>query len=126
MKYLGVDWGLKKIGLAFSEGELASPFKSITVSGLEDAVAKVSSQMEASGADLMVIGKPEGQMGKNVEKAARFFEQSGLSFVLVDETLSTQSAQSLMREMGVGQKNRRDENAVAAAIILQRFLDEKK
>ncbi len=31
MKYLGVDFGLKRVGLAVSEGELASPLQTIEV-----------------------------------------------------------------------------------------------
>ncbi len=41
MKYLGVDYGLKKIGLAVSEGTLASPLQILHVSGKEDALAKL-------------------------------------------------------------------------------------
>ncbi len=42
MRYLGVDYGLKKVGLALSEGQVASPFKILDVSGLNDAVSKIS------------------------------------------------------------------------------------
>ena len=41
MKYLGIDYGKKKIGLALSDGSLASSYGVITSNGLSDAVQKV-------------------------------------------------------------------------------------
>lgn len=126
MRYLGVDLGLKKIGLAISEGELATPLKTIAVAGFEEAVSKIVSVIEDEIADLVIIGQPEGEMGKAVKKVADRLKSEGFEIVLADETLSTKEAQTLMIEMGLGKKNRRDDNSVAAAIILQRYLDENK
>ena len=42
MKYLGVDFGMRRVGLALSEGTLASPLKIIHGQSLDDLVAKVS------------------------------------------------------------------------------------
>lgn len=125
MRYLGVDWGMKRIGIAISEGELATPLKTIHVTGLEDAVAKMIGCIEDEIADLIILGQPEGEMGKIVEKVAKRLKNEGFEVRLADETLSTKSAKSLMIEMGLGQKDRGEDNAVAAAIILQRYLDEK-
>lgn len=125
MRYLGLDWGLKKIGVSFSEGDLATPLKTIHVKNFEDAIAKVSACIEDEIADLIVLGHPEGEMGKIVEKVAKRLKNEGFEVILADETLSTSSAQKLMIEMGLGQKERKEDNAVAAAIILQRYLDEK-
>jgi len=126
MRYLGVDWGFKKIGIAVSEGELATPLKTLQVNGLEDALAQVVECIEDEIADLIVLGQPEGEMGEIVKKISKRLKVEGFDVVLADETLSTQDAQSLMIEMGLGKKDRKEDNATAAAIILQRYLDEKK
>lgn len=126
MRYLGVDLGLKKIGLSVSEGELATPLKTITVNSFEEAVSKIVSVIEDEIADLIIIGLPEGEMGKAVKKVADRLKSEGFEVKLADETLSTKDSQALMIEMGFGKKNRRDDNSVAAAIILQRYLDENK
>lgn len=126
MKYLGIDWGLKKIGLAVSDGELAAPFKTITVRNLEDALSQIKTVVENEQIDLLVLGKPEGESGKLVDKAYRKMKQEGWNVSFADETLSTKAAQSLMVEMGLGQKSRREDNTVSAAIILQRWLDSQK
>lgn len=125
MRYLGIDWGLKNIGLAISEGEIASPLKTLSVNSFEDAIAKVVGVIEDEIADLIIIGNPEGKMGEIVKKIAKRLKAEGFEVILADETLSTQAAQKTMIEMGLSQKERQNDNSVAAAIILQRYLDEK-
>lgn len=126
MKYLGIDWGMKRIGLAISEGELASPFSAVEIHSLEDGVNKVLEIIKKEGVDQAIIGKPEGEMGKAVGKVVNAFAGRGVPLIEVDETLSTHDAKGLMLEIGLSQKDRKEDNAVAAAIILQRFLDEKE
>lgn len=125
MKYLGVDWGLKRVGLAISEGEVASPLEVLTIKGLEDGINQLGSVIDKEGIDLVVVGKPEGEMGKLVDRLAGNLRKRGINFQLSDETLSTQEAKKVMLESGVGKKKRREDNALSAAIILQRYLDEK-
>jgi len=59
MRILGIDFGLKKIGLAQSEGELASPldvWRYRTLSELQD---KLSSFCQTQGVKRVVFGLPE-------------------------------------------------------------------
>lgn len=126
MRYLGIDWGLKKIGLAISEGEIATPLKTISVNGFEDALTQVISVIEDEITDLIIMGNPEGEIGEMVKHVAKRLRSKGFDLRLADETLSTQESKTLMIEMGLGKKNRREDNALAAAIILQRYLDEKE
>ncbi len=125
MKILGIDWGLKKIGLSLSEGTLSTPWKTLEVKSLDDAIKQVSEAMEEELVDRIVIGKPEGESGELVKKAVKRLELEGFEVITADETLSTKEAKRLMVEMGFGKKKRADDNAMSAAIILQRYLDEK-
>lgn len=125
MKYLGLDWGLKKIGLAVSEGKLASPLFSLKINGLSDGIEKVVNLVRKEDIDLIILGKPEGSMGKIVDKTYQGFLKKKIKIELADETLSTHDAKKLMIELGFGKKDRGEDNAVAATIILQRYLDEK-
>lgn len=125
MKYLGIDWGLKRIGLALSEGELASPLMSVNIAGLKDGVEKIRNLVEKEGIGVIVIGQPEGEMGVLVEKAIKELSKINVEVAVGDETLSTQIAKKEMINLRKGKKARRDDNAMAAAIILQRYLDEK-
>lgn len=122
MKYLGVDFGLKRIGLATSEGELASPLKVLTVSSLSDAVGKIIREVGENGVDKIIVGMPEGSTGKAAKRLVNGLKKEGLDVETSDETLSTQNAGKLMIEMGISKKKRKINDAQAAALILQGYL----
>ena len=66
MKYLGIDFGLRRIGLSTSDGILASPFKIIEVKNFKDAVSRVQKIIDDEQFDRVVVGLPQGKMGKIV------------------------------------------------------------
>lgn len=121
MKYLGVDFGLKRVGLAVSDGELSSPFKVIEGSNVSDLLEKI--RKEAKIFDRVVIGLPEGRMGKQIKKVVKSLKASGLDVVEAEETLSSQNATKLMIKHGIPRKKRAIDDAYSAAIILQDYLD---
>lgn len=121
MRYLGVDFGLKRVGLAISEGDLATPWKVITAASFIKLVDAI--YLHGAGFNQVVIGLPEGQVGKLVIKAVKILKKKGLNIVTADETLSTQQAQKLMIELNVSKKKRKVTDAHSAAIILQNYLD---
>ena len=116
MKYLGVDFGLRRVGLAISEGELASPWKTVEVDKLSG---------EAANFDKVVIGVPEGKTGKVVLKVVKSLRRIGVDVIEADETLSSQKAITQMIELGIPKEKRKVNDAHSAAIILQNYLDEQ-
>lgn len=125
MKYLGVDFGIRRIGLAISEGNIASPFRIIITKNLTDSLNQIKKIVQEVEAEKIIIGLPEGAMGQVVKKFIKSLEKTGLEVCSVDETLSSKRADLKMIEDGVSKKKRRQNDDVAAAIILQQFLDEK-
>lgn len=126
MTYLGVDFGFKKIGLALSDGLLASPLGVLTVKSLTDSVNQLKEIAGQKNIDLLVIGLPEGKTGQAAKRLAATLEKEGLKVETVEETLSTKRAKENMINMGIAKKKRRLDDAQAAAVILQDYLDEKK
>ena len=126
MRYLGVDFGLRRIGLATSEGELASPYKVIKIKNLTDGVEKVLVEVENGDVDKVVVGLPEGETGKIVNKFIRLLRKAGLDVDSADETLSTVSAMKSMIKLGIPREKRKSTDAHAAAEILQNYLDNLK
>ncbi len=124
MRYLGVDFGLKRIGLAISDGELASPLKVLFVSSLDDSIQKIKQEVSKNKIQKIVIGMPEGQTGKLVKKFIDRLRFEKLEVMETDETLSTQNAKKLLLDLGLKRKNRRIDDSQAAAEILQNYLDE--
>lgn len=112
MRILGIDYGRSKIGLAVAESGLAEPWKVVEPLELKKILANEKF-------DKIVVGISEGEMGTESGKFAKT-----LGAETFDETLSTQDAQRLSREAGISRKKQRGmEDAFAASIMLQNYLD---
>lgn len=125
MTYLGIDYGKTKIGLAISEGELASPLKVIKISALKDAIVKVSAVIKGEQIDQVVIGMPESGEARTITKEFVKQLKKEIDIVEVEETLTSQNAQAKMIAQGISKKKRQDEDSFAAAVILQNYLNTK-
>ncbi len=125
MKYLGVDWGTKKIGLAYSEGKLASPLTNLVIKNFDDGIKQLEEFIKKEHINRVVIGLPEGEMGRRVGKVIETLKKHGIMAEATDETLSTQEAKQFSLKTGISKRARRQDDALSAAIILQRYLDEK-
>ncbi len=139
MRYLGVDYGAKRIGLAVcDELEIsAGPLAQIEGSGarnlVADALAVAKIAQEYAVAEY-VVGLPYnmdgsvGGQGQLCQEFARMLGQAtGKKVQLFDERLSSEAAEAKMLEAGLTRKKRRAHtDMLAAAIILQSFLDAKK
>lgn len=125
MKYLGIDFGLRRIGLATSAGNLAAPLKIIEVKGFKDAVEKVIKEAVGGEFDKTIVGLSEGKMGENISGFVNALKKQGLDVDTTDETLSTHQAISQMIESNIPKAKRQRSDATAAAIILQNYLDDQ-
>ena len=132
MRVLGVDFGLRRIGLAVSDpGEcLATPTGALRLTTVRDAPAAVAEAARAAGAGAVVVGVPLGLEGEEarpeVRRVRRFAKalrrETGLPVHLVDESLSTREAEERAGAAG-GARDEESLHAAAAAVILQRWLD---
>ena len=135
MRYLGIDFGERRIGLAISDadGRLATPLGTIARRSDEQAVAEIAriSRREEIGA--LVLGEPrhlDGRRGEAAQRVASFGEKlaasTGLTCSRLDEALTSNDAAGRLREAGVPARRRRELlDAVAAQILLQEFLDRR-
>jgi putative Holliday junction resolvase len=130
-----VDFGLRRIGLALSdEGQqLASPLRALRIDAVAAAPGAVASAAREVDAGAVVVGAPlglEGEEGRiELRRVKRFASAlrraTGLPVHLVDESLSSREAE----DASPGRGRARDDDslhAAAAAVILQRWLDEVK
>jgi putative Holliday junction resolvase len=98
---------------------------------LADAVGRVKTYCEELGVAVIVIGLPTSLSGVEgpAARAARDFGQeiasaTGLNIEFVDERFTTNTAERAMIGAGVRRRRRRQTiDKVAAAVILQTFLD---
>lgn len=126
MGYLGIDFGLRRIGFALSEGSLASPYKTISVKGLQYAVGIVLEVAKKENISKIIVGVPEGKMGQTVKGFIKALKKKGLDVETYDETLSSKKATLRMIELNIPMEKRRVNDAYSAAIILQEYLDNTK
>jgi len=123
MRFLGIDYGLKKIGLALADDGMAQPFRVIK----NDArlVEKLTKICQANQIEKIIIGLPEGKIAKKVRTLAQ--KVSGVANLPVDfqdETLTSKEAIAKMIQAGKRRKARQQIlDAAAAAIILQDYLN---
>lgn len=135
MRYLGVDPGEKRIGLAISDpdGTIAVPLRVIETSGSQ-GIANVAAIAQSEAVDAIVVGLPlslDGSQGPQAKRALRFGRRlatsSGLAVVFWDESFSSVEADRRMIDAGLSRRHRdRRRDAAAAAIMLQDYLDGRR
>lgn len=125
MAILGVDYGRAKVGLAKSEGKFSMPFGVLRVSSPMDVVRKITDIARREKIEKIVVGISEQDMQKEQEEFADILrKKSGVKVETWDETLTTQDARTLALEAGLSKKKRREaEDAFAAAVMLQSYLE---
>ena len=136
MKYIGVDFGDARVGIASSDfgGIIASAVCVLKVKGIDDAVEQTAAKAAELGGLAFVIGLPKTTKGKDeyrAERTKRFaemiIEKTGLPVSFFDERFTSVEAVRYLSEGGVyGAKRKRVLDAVAAQIILQSYLDSAK
>jgi putative Holliday junction resolvase len=139
MRFLGVDFGRKRIGLALSDSTamLARPWRTIAAGGSPaQSAAGVAAAIGGAGEEVsdlcgIVVGLPRRLGGDDsvVAGDVRVFaaalgELTGLAVHLQDEQLTSREAEARLAERERDWRRRKAKlDAAAAAIVLQDFLD---
>lgn len=123
MKYLGVDWGEVRIGLALGDNEtkIATPFK--TVKNADDVRRAATDEK----INVIVLGRPVSitnhQSPITNEKYHKFVQalkaKIGVPVAFIDERLSSKAADALPGN----KKTKAGRDEIAAMLILQSYLD---
>lgn len=122
---LALDIGIKRTGIARASNiaRIAEPLSSVPT---HDSIDSINEYISKHRTEAVVVGLPRSLAGKDTDQTqwVRRWVDSAKTKINVplywqDEALTTKSAQSV----GFKSKQPADEDAVAAAIILQDFLD---
>ena len=133
-RFLAVDYGRKRIGLAISDplGMIASPAGFIVRrEGKRPPITKIlarAAELEAAG---FVLGLPLDGEGNETDwtaevraLGAEISKRSGMPVRFYDERFTTAAALRTIREMGESTRGRKgDVDSLAATILLQHALN---
>ena len=133
MRYLGLDVGDRRIGLALSDetGSLASGLPTFERRGPRQDPRAIAELVRTHEAGEVVVGLPrrlDGQVGPQAEKVLQFIEQlrSVIKVPVVpwDERFTSVVAEQALLEAGASRKKRKENiDKVSAILILQSYLD---
>lgn len=135
MRYLGIDWGTKRIGLATSDEQGTIAFPHSVIAGGPKALDEIVALIAAEGVGEIVLG--ESKDFKNepnvIMERVRSFkreleERSGLLVRFEPEFMTSASAARQFAPDGSRKQNPSQEklDASAAALILQSYLDKNR
>ena len=134
MRSLGLDIGDKRIGVALSDpdGLLASPFTIINRREETADIKAITDIISQHQVEQIIVGLPrsmDGSIGKQAEKVKDFTQKlcrhTEVPVEFRDERLTTVLAKRLMRAAKTKKsREKAQDDAIAAAIILQGYLDE--
>ncbi|MBC7319521.1 Holliday junction resolvase RuvX [bacterium] len=130
MRYLGIDFGLKRIGLAISDenNRIAFGLATLENKGLKDLRSNIERLIERYGIGKIVVGFPNnmngtpGYLSKELSKVVEELKSiPGIEVITWDERLTSVEGERIAREMG--KKDKKLIDRIAATLILQNYLD---
>jgi putative Holliday junction resolvase len=133
-RYLGIDNGEKRVGLALSDPLkiIATPFRTLLVHNTNQVIRELDKIIDEQDVELIVVGNPLGMKGQQTAQTKQVIEftdklrDTGYKVMLEDERLSSVSAKRIMIEQGIKTGHNKELiDQTAAAIILQQFLDKQ-
>lgn len=132
MRTLGIDFGLKRVGLAVTDpiGMMAFPRPAIERTTKDQLFADLLTLIESEGIERIVVGLPLALDGSDTETtrqtrnfAERLGRRTPLPIEFMDERLTSAEAEGLLKEAGLcGKKRKARLDSQAAVIILEAWL----
>jgi putative Holliday junction resolvase len=133
MRVLALDLGERRIGVALSDpsGTLARPLTTLEHTTQAEDVAAIVALVAEHQVEMVLVGIPftlRGEVGPQARRVERFTQALAAALPVPvqmwDERYTTLAAEEIMRQSGKGRRRGGPGvDAVAAAIILQEFLD---
>lgn len=135
MNYLGIDWGEKRIGLAYAdEVGIALPLPAAVAASKKERMRHIEAMIQQRRSQVLVVGYPlnmDGTVGFKAKEVDVFIQELEKRFRLpvqrIDERLSSHSIEQGLK--GQKKKPSRQSGEIdsrAAALILQDFIEERQ
>ena len=139
MRYMGLDFGSKTVGVAVSDpfGWTAQPIETVErkdEANLVATIGRLAEIIEQYSVEAIVLGLPKNMNNTEGERVAitekfqrRLIKEFGLEVIMWDERLSTLGAARVLDEANMRKRNQKKViDKLAAVFILQGYLDTKQ
>ena len=133
---LGLDIGLKRVGIAGCDGTglIATGITTLVRSSFDRDVAYLRELVSQRRVQILVAGLPyslSGELGAQARQVQKYANRLARALELpleyVDERLTSVEAEELMKVAGISvSQNKGSIDRKAAALILQQWLDERR
>jgi putative Holliday junction resolvase len=133
MRFMGLDFGDKRIGIAVSDdqGQIAMPKDTLQRSGKVKYIERLAELADQENVGEILVGMPvsmDGSHGPQAQKVMQFVQRLRqrveIPVVVWDERLTTVAAERILIEGNLSRSRRRRViDKVAAAYLLQSYLD---
>ena len=133
---LGLDVGSKRIGVAGCDGlgMMATGITTIWRSSFQNDMEQLAEIIDDRQVEILVIGLPytmDGNIGSQAKQVQKFARRVAtvieLPIEYVDERLTSYAAEQMMIEAKISVcRNKATIDRIAAAVILQQWLDERR
>lgn len=121
MALLGIDYGQSRIGLAIAVKSIVSLYETIKNQNIEKTMAEIQQICKKENIDKIVLGMPKGKLSPEIDQFGKKLEEMiRLPVIRVNEVMTSWEAEKKL--VKIKKKGKIDQ--VAAALILQRYLDE--
>ena len=122
-KYLGIDWGSKRIGLAIGDDETKMAVPLVIVKDIDEILQVIDSE----DIEVIVLGKPLSIANHELKITNESFnifvdelkDKIKIPIEMIDERLSSKAADALVGD----KKTKAPRDTIAAMLILQNYLD---
>lgn len=136
-KFLGLDYGAVRIGIALSDDTKTIAFGREFITNDNLTLTRIGSIIESENISRIILGYPINLKSKKTKQTIEVetFEEklrkmfNGIEIVRWDERFTSKIAQDSMLESGMKKKKRQQKgniDIISAALLLQSFLDSKK
>ena len=132
MRYLGIDFGLKRVGLALTDpaGTMAFPHRTLVRTTRKQFFEDLLGVIETEKVEGVVLGLPLGLDGQETDTTRQVINfknslarRTPLPIFMVNEALSSFEAEQALSRVGMKKKKQKPVlDQVAAVIILESFL----
>lgn len=138
-KYLGLDYGKVRIGIALSDESKTFAFGKKFISNDKDALSKIASLINSENVSRVILGYPKNLKGEKTQqtlevesfegKLSAVINPNAVKIIRWDERFTSKMASSSLIISGMKKKKRQQKeniDIVAAALLLQSYLDSSK